>query len=84
MSLEDNASSAAILASLAAIKQQLETFHSDMKEMKSLLRGEGDNPGLQIRVDRLEQATSKNNAYHMLWAGSVISGIVAWIISKLN
>ena len=76
--------SGAILASLAVINNQLKTLHDDFREMKTLLKGDGESPGLQIRVDRLEQAANKNNAFHMLWAGSVISGIVAWLISKLS
>ena len=73
-----------ILASLAVINQQLQGLHTDMRDMKDLLKGTGDSPGIQIRVDRLEQAANKNNAFHMLWAGSIISAAVAWLISKLN
>ncbi len=76
--------SGAILASLAVINNQLKTLHDDFREMKTLLKGDGESPGLQIRVDRLEQAANKNNAFHMLWAGSIISATVAWLISKLT
>ena len=76
--------SGAILASLAVINNQLKTLHDDFREMKTLLKGDGESPGLQIRVDRLEQAANKNNAFHMLWAGSIISVVVAWLISKLS
>ena len=76
--------SGAILASLAVINNQLKTLHDEFREMKTLLKGDGESPGLQIRVDRLEQAANKNNAYHMLWAGSIISAAVAWLISKLS
>jgi len=76
--------SGAILASLAVINNQLKTLHDDFREMKTLLKGDGESPGLQIRVDRLEQTANKNNAFHMLWAGSIISAAVAWLISKLS
>ena len=76
--------SGAILASLAVINNQLKTLHDEFREMKTLLKGDGESPGLQIRVDRLEQVANKNNAYHMLWAGSIISAAVAWLISKLS
>lgn len=82
--MPDQNESAAILAQLAVVNQKLETLHGDFREMKILLKGDGDTPGLQIRVDRLEQAAQKNNAFHMLWAGSLISGVIAWVISKLN
>jgi hypothetical protein len=74
----------AILSSLAVINSQLTTLHSDLKEMKTLLKGDGPNPGLQMRVDRLEQVAQRNGALHLIWAGSTISAIVAWFISKLN
>ena len=80
----ENENSGAILASLAVINSQLTTLHTDLREMKTLLKGDGESPGLQIRVDRLEQASNKNNAFHMLWAGSIISATVAWLISKLS
>ena len=76
--------SGAILASLAVINNQLKTLHDEFREMKTLLKGDGESPGLQIRVDRLEQVANKNNAFHMLWAGSIISAVVAWLISKLS
>ena len=76
--------SGAILASLAVINNQLKTLHDDFREMKTLLKGDGESPGLQIRVDRLEQVANKNNAFHMLWAGSIVSAAVAWLISKLS
>ena len=76
--------SGAILASLAVINNQLKTLHDEFREMKTLLKGDGESPGLQIRVDRLEQVANKNNAFHMLWAGSIISAAVAWLISKLS
>ena len=82
--METENDSGAILASLAVINNQLKTLHDDFREMKTLLKGDGESPGLQIRVDRLEQAANKNNAYHMLWAGSIISAAVAWLISKLS
>ena len=82
--METENDSGAILASLAVINNQLQTLHDDFREMKTLLKGDGESPGLQIRVDRLEQAANKNNAFHMLWAGSIISAAVAWLISKLS
>ena len=82
--METENDSGAILASLAVINNQLKTLHDDFREMKTLLKGDGESPGLQIRVDRLEQVANKNNAYHMLWAGSIISAAVAWLISKLS
>ena len=82
--MPDQNESAAILAQLAVVNQKLQTLHDDFREMKTLLKGDGESPGLQIRVDRLEQAANKNNAFHMLWAGSIISAIVAWLISKLT
>lgn len=82
--METENDSGAILASLAVINNQLKTLHDDFREMKTLLKGDGESPGLQIRVDRLEQAANKNNAFHMLWAGSIISAVVAWLISKLS
>lgn len=82
--METENDSGAILASLAVINNQLKTLHDDFREMKTLLKGDGESPGLQIRVDRLEQAANKNNAFHMLWAGSIISAAVAWLISKLS
>jgi len=82
--METENDSGAILASLAVINNQLKTLHDDFREMKTLLKGDGESPGLQIRVDRLEQAANKNNAFHMLWAGSIISATVAWLISKLT
>ena len=82
--METENDSGAILASLAVINNQLKTLHDDFREMKTLLKGDGESPGLQIRVDRLEQAANKNNAYHMLWAGSIVSAAVAWLISKLS
>jgi len=82
--METENDSGAILASLAVINNQLKTMHDDFREMKTLLKGDGESPGLQIRVDRLEQAANKNNAFHMLWAGSIISAAVAWLISKLS
>ena len=82
--METENDSGAILASLAVINNQLKTLHDDFREMKTLLKGDGESPGLQIRVDRLEQVANKNNAFHMLWAGSIISAVVAWLISKLS
>ena len=82
--METENDSGAILASLAVINNQLKTLHDDFREMKTLLKGDGESPGLQIRVDRLEQVANKNNDYHMLWAGSIISAAVAWLISKLS
>ena len=82
--METENDSGAILASLAVINNQLKTLHDDFREMKTLLKGDGESPGLQIRVDRLEQVANKNNAFHMLWAGSIISAAVAWLISKLS
>ena len=82
--METENDSGAILASLAVINNQLKTLHDEFREMKTLLKGDGESPGLQIRVDRLEQVANKNNAFHMLWAGSIISAVVAWLISKLS
>lgn len=82
--METENDSGAILASLAVINNQLKTLHDDFREMKTLLKGDGESPGLQIRVDRLEQAANKNNTFHMLWAGAVVTAIVSWIVSKLT
>lgn len=82
--MPDQNESAAILAQLAVVNQKLQTLHDDFREMKTLLKGDGESPGLQIRVDRLEQAAQKNNAFHMLWAGSLVSSAIAWTISKLS
>lgn len=82
--MPDQNESAAILAQLAVVNQKLQTLHDDFREMKTLLKGDGESPGLQIRVDRLEQVAQKNNAFHMLWAGSLVSSAIAWIISKLS
>lgn len=74
---------AAILASLAVINSQLTTLHTDMREMKSLLKGDGDSPGLQMRVDRLEQVAQRNTSLHVIWGSAIISAVVAWFFSKL-
>jgi len=73
----------AILASLAVVNTQLSSLHEDMREMKSLLKGDGDSPGLQMRVDRLEQIAQRNTSLHVIWGSATISAIVAWVFSKL-
>ena len=72
------------IVQLTKISSQLDTIHKDMQEMKSILRGEGGEPGLVVRVDRLEQSQKKSNQVHLLWGGAFITSIVAWFMENFT
>ena len=72
------------IVQLTKISSQLDTIHKDMQEMKSILRGEGGEPGLVVRVDRLEQSQKKSNQVLLLWGGAFVTSIVAWLMENFT
>lgn len=69
---------------LATISQKLEQIHKDFQEVKQVIRGEGSEPGLVVRVDRLEQSQKKSNQVHLLWGGALVTSIVAWFMEHFT
>ena len=73
---------ALIYAELQIIKDTLR-IHSDtdmhnFRELRQLLEGTEDTPGIKIRVDRLEQAElSKQRNFNYLWM--IVSGLAVSI-----
>lgn len=80
-SLEDTTS---ILIQLSNLNQQMTTVHQDLMQVKRLLEGADDTPGMKVRLDRLEQSQSSRDKWHMLWGGSMVTAIVAWLAEHFS
>lgn len=63
-------------------QNQFESIHSKLDRLDEAIRGNG-KPGIQLRLDRLEQDAKRQSKLIWLIVGAVIttlaSGIVAWI-----
>lgn len=63
-------------------QNQFESIHKKLDRLDEAIRGNG-KPGIQLRLDRLEQDAKRQSKLIWMIVGAVItavaSGIVAWI-----
>ena len=67
-----------ILTEITRIGVTMNNVEVRLGRLEGTMSGTNGNPGIKIRVDRLEQDKKRSNKYHMAWAGAVVSGAAAW------
>lgn len=85
---EINVSQAKLLQAIEGYRGNQESYIADMRRMLNrhdeLIMGFQDKPGLNIKVDRLENA-ERNRTFHIraLWT-AVAGGAVHWLIRVIS
>lgn len=69
---------------LAVIEQQLDRQDETLAQIKQLLEGEGDRPGMKTRFDRTERTLA--NYAKVLWliAGTVVAMLIKAIAGAMK
>jgi hypothetical protein len=72
------------MTELLFIKQQLEQINGKLEKLNHFIEGDLDEPGLKVRLDRLEQAETRRGYYLKTAISTAIGSLVTAIIAILK